>query len=156
MFKLFKRKGNKKLDWQKLDVEPADSNDQGPCSCCGNMSRTVWGFVHSPDETIAAYFVQWTLNKPEHRAIFDLILGQWGEETKHNRQAISMEYRIFDGQGSFMVIDASTRETANSELVGVALNREQVIGKSIVERAFSIVDAIFMKDERIEEIRNWN
>jgi len=146
----------KKLNWQKLQVEPTDSKDFGPCSCCGNMSRTVWGFVHTPDATIAAYFVQWTLNQPDHGADFDLIIGEWGEKSGlESRQAVSLEYRIFDGQGSFMVIDASARDVGSSELVSEVLSREQVIGKPIADVAFAVVDAVFIKDKRLEEIRSW-
>lgn len=121
------------------------------------MSRTVWGFVHLADSTIAAYFVQWTLNNPDHGANFDLIIGQWGEgTTSHNRQTLSMAYRVDEGQGSFMVIDASDRMTANSDLADTNLIRSDVIGKPIADFAFAIVDAIIFKDERIKEIRNWN
>jgi hypothetical protein len=156
MFDFFKTHRHKKLAWQELQVEPTDSKDFGPCSCCGNMSRTVWGFVNLADATIAAYFVQWTLNNPKHGANFDLIVGQWGEKpTSQKRQAISMEYRIIDGQGSFMVIDANTREFANNELVSTVLRREDVIGKPVADEAFAIVDAIFAKEERMVEVRNW-
>jgi hypothetical protein len=156
MFNLFKRKRYEKLDWRTLEVEPTDSKDTGPCPCCGNMSRTVWGFVHSSDSTVAAYFVQWTLNNPEHGANFDLIIGQWNEESEPNqRQAVCMEYRVFDGFGSFMVIDASTRPVASSDLAGEILSREQVIDKPVAQRAFAIADAIIMRDERVEEVRKW-
>ena len=157
MFNFLKRKQQTtNLDWRALDVEPTDSSDYGPCSCCGNLSRTVWGFVHSPDATVAAYFVQWTLNNPQHGANVDLIIGEWGEQTRAaKRQAVSMEYRVVDQQGSFMVIDASTRPVAQSELTGEALSREEVIGEPIAAIAFAVADAIFVNDERIEEIRRW-
>ena len=156
MFSFLKRRQRKKLNWQELEVEPIDSKEHSPCSCCGNMSRTIWGFVHTPDATIAAYFVQWTLNNPENGANFDLIIGHWGEKSEPNqRQAVSVEYRVFDGHGSFMVIEASTRPVASNKLAGEILSREQVIDKPVAERAFAIADAIFMRDERVEEVRRW-
>jgi hypothetical protein len=156
MFGFLRRAKPQSLDWRDLNIEPIGSNDYGPCSCCGNMSRTVWGYVHSPSEPIAAYFVQWTRNNPEHGANFDLILGAWGDQAQpHQRQAIALAYRVVDGQGSFMVIDAKTRPFATSELIGAALDREQVIGQPIAAQAFAVVDAVMLKDDRITEIARW-
>src|SRR5687767_14462494 len=98
------------LDWRSVDLELDGVNDYGPCPHCGNMSRTVWGYAHYHEEPIAAYFVAWTLNSPDHGAHFDLIIGKWDEDsTPHDRIAVSLEYRIVNHQGSFMVIDAATR-----------------------------------------------
>jgi hypothetical protein len=115
------------------------------------MSRTVWGFVHSRERTLAAYFVQWTLNNAEHGANFDLILGWPGD-----RQAVALEYRVVDGRGAFMVIDAGKRPVANSDLAQSLLKRDQIIGQPIAQDVFSVVDTVFVKDERLQEIRNWS
>jgi hypothetical protein len=84
---------------ERLRVEPTGSNDYGPCACCGNNSRCVWGFVNQPKATVAAYFVHWTLNRVEdHGANFDLILGRYGRETcAKDRCLIALAYRLFDG-----------------------------------------------------------
>lgn len=156
MSSLFNRKKPTTLDWRTLQIEPTGSTDFGPCSCCGNMSRTVWGFVHSVDSTLAAYFVQWTLNSPQHGANFDLVIGEWGESTTQDRQAASLEYRVLENRGEFMVIDAITRPVANTSVANEALRRDQIIGTPLAEGIFAIVDAIFTRDERIQEIRDWS
>jgi hypothetical protein len=144
------------LDWRMLEVEPTGSNDFGPCSCCGNMSRTVWGFVHSLESAVAAYFVQWTRNGPDHGASIDLIIGKWGEGTSNeDRQAVSVEYRVFGGKGSLMVIDAANRPVSESSAAGQALRRDQVIGTPLADDVFAIVDAVFAKEPRLEEVRSW-
>jgi hypothetical protein len=154
---MFKKSKPSSLDWRTLQVEPTGSKDFGPCSCCGNMSRTVWGFVHSPSSTLAAYFVQWTLNSPQHGANFDLIIGAWGEDvTAEDRQAISLEYRVFEHGGEFMVIDSDTRPVADPSMVKEALRRDQVVGKPLAQHVFAIADAVFVKEERIHEIRGWS
>jgi hypothetical protein len=55
-----------------------------------------------------------------------------------------------------MVIDAATRPVAQSPLANHILCKEQVIGKPIAQEVFAIVDAVLMKEERLEEIRNWS
>src|SRR5262245_46215205 len=134
------------LDWHALTVEPDGITDFGPCPDCGNMSRTVWGYVRMGDETLAAYYVTWTQNMPRHSAHFELIIGKWTEDsTAQDRQVAALAYRIVDGQGSFMVIDPSQRpEDAN--LASSHLRRDQVVGKPIADIIFAIVDAVYMKD----------
>jgi hypothetical protein len=53
---------------------------------------------------------------------------------------------------SFMVVDASSRTAASSDLVGRVLCRDEVIGTSIAQAAFELVDAIWLQDERIAEL----
>ena len=137
-----------------LSIEVSDSNDFGPCECCGSKSRTVWGFIHRGDVTEAAYFVQWTLGQVErHGAHFDLIIGKWGDATdSKDRCAVSMElHRTSDGP-SFTVIDSVDRPTASNELVGKPLARDEVIGTPLAKQAFELVDAIWLQDKRIAEI----
>src|SRR5437870_12193798 len=64
----------------QLAINPEDDRTFGPCSCCGNMTRRVWGYVTQDDATIAAYFVEWTPGHEEKAANFDLIIGKWGED----------------------------------------------------------------------------
>ena len=139
---------------KSLEIEPSGSNDYGPCECCGNMSRCVWGFVHSPKKAVAAYFVHWTLTRvADHGASFDLIIGKWGDgTTAADRSVVSLAYRLEDTGPSFMVIDAPDRPAATGGLADRALTRSQVIGKPIAKQAFAIVDAILAQDARVEEL----
>lgn len=63
---------------------------------------------------------------------------------------MSLVYRL--SENSFMVNDAQNRPIAENELVGEALKREDVIGQPLSKTIFSIIDAIFIKNERIREI----
>lgn len=157
MLRIFGKGPRASLDWRVLQVEATDSHDSGPCPECGDMSRRVWALVHSPRATLAAYFVEWTLGKPEHDAHFDLAIGKWGEQaTPGDRQAVSLIYHIKLGQGAFMVTDAASRPIAGSGLVGAALRRDQIVGQPIATEVFAIADAILAKDARLEEIRHWS
>jgi len=135
-------------------IEAGASNDTGPCSCCGNLSRTITGFVYGDVGAVAAYFVHWTLHQvPRHGANFDIILGRWGEGAlPEHRVAISLAFRQTESGPAFMVIDASSRPVGSHQLVGTALARTQVVGTPIAKQAFAIVDAIWLQDARIQEI----
>ena len=55
-----------------------------------------------------------------------------------------------------MAIDSSERPAANSDLCSVALSREQVVNDGdIMSIVTDMIDAIWLGDPRIEEIRNF-
>ncbi len=138
----------------ELTIEPSGIKDSGPCACCGNASRCVWGFVHGHDGVVAAFYVHWTLNGiRQHGANFDLILGHWGDDaTAADRVLVALAYRLLDDGPGFMVIDADSRPAAKSDLVGRALKRADVLGQPIAQRAFAVLDAILLRDPRVAEL----
>ena len=135
-------------------LEADGSEDFGPCTCCGKMSRTVWGYISNERGAEAVYYVQWTLGAVDrHGANFDLIVGEWGEAPNTERQGVSLAFRWGPEGPSFMVIDAETRPLADHTLVGTCLRRDQVVGTPIAKQSFGLVDTIFLMDDRIAELR---
>ena len=140
---------------KEFTVETSGSNDHDPCECCGNRSRTVWGYLHKGGRPAAAYFVQWTLTRVyDHGANFDLVLGGWGEgSSPADRQIVAVAYRIIDGGPQFMIIDAGCRPLAKSvSLATTALRRDQVIATPLAAEVFAMLDAIWLDDGRIGEL----
>jgi hypothetical protein len=136
-----------------LQVELSGSKDFGPCDCCGQNSRTVWGYIYRDGEPSAAYFVHWTLGRVEQDgAHFDFVVGAWGDAAAAaDRQAVSLVYRSGQG-GGFMIIDAASRRTAGSRLAGRALARKDVVGTALASEVFQLVDAVWLEDSRLAEI----
>ncbi len=112
------------------------------------------GICPQPDRTVAAYFVQWAVGRvPDHGALFDLILGQWGNATTAaDRVLVTLDYRLNDTGPAFMVIDSAGRPAAESELIGQALARAEVIGQPVAAEAFAVADAVLAHDARIAEL----
>ena len=137
-----------------LRVEPTGSQDFGPCDCCGQDSRTVWGFIYRGGEPAAAYFVHWSLGRVgRDGATFDFVVGAWGDAaTAADRRAVSLAFRAGRDAPGFMVIDAAGRPAAKSGLVGKALARKDVIGTRLADEVFQLVDAVWLQDGRIVEI----
>lgn len=135
----------------EYEVEPLDQNSS-VCSCCGNETRVVWGFVHTPEGTIASYYVHWTADAGLdcHPANYDFVIGPWGEgASPADRVAVSMvHFENEDGPG-VMVIDASGRPSASSDLAASVLDRESVVGTEVAATAFAIFDAVYLQDPRI-------
>jgi len=135
----------------ELSIERSGIRDSEACECCGDCSRTIWGYVYRGNIAEAAYFVQWTLGHVDrHGANFDLIVGKWGECTnRSDRTLVSLEFRRTDNGPAFMVIDSSGRPSASSDLVGRTLARNEIVDTQIAKTAFEIVDALMDLDERI-------
>jgi hypothetical protein len=138
-----------------LEYEPANQAEFGPCPDCGQNTKRVWGYVYRGDVATAAYFVEWTPSHPQKDAVFDLILGQWGERTTSiDRQAVSVAFRVLESGPSFMVQDASVRRTASSSLASRTLDRADVVDQPIAATVFEICDLVYLADPRIGELRN--
>jgi hypothetical protein len=136
----------------RLTLEIAKETTFGPCSCCGQMTKRVWGYVYRLDAALAVYYVQWTPGHEAKSADFDLIVSPWGENTHASqRSAVSLKYRVLDTGPSFMVVDASTR-AAENKLASHSLTRAEIIGTPLAAEVFAICDAIYTDDPRIMEI----
>jgi hypothetical protein len=134
-----------------VDFDAADENVTGPCSCCGNMTRVVWGNIIRDGHHIAAYYVQWTPGKLEHNPNVDLIVGDWGKDSNEDRFAVSLSHWV--EKNSWMVIDAADRPVKDHSLVGKPLSRDEVIGTELADYVFALVDTIYLLDDRIAELR---
>ena len=138
-----------------LTIENSGEKSFGPCDCCGEMTQRVWGFVYEDDAALAAYFVEWTLGHEASSAIFDLIIGAWGEgKDSSGRKAVSLEFRRLQSGPAFMVINAKTRPTANSTLISEALSRDGVLGTPVANEAYRICDAVYLKEPRLAWLRD--
>jgi hypothetical protein len=107
--------------------------------------------VYCNGAATAAYWMNWTVDHLRDRgANLDLALGGWGDDANsRDRVAISLVHRDQpDGGAEVMVIDASRRPLTRGDLVGQALQRDEVIGTPLAEQVFALVDAIYEQDQR--------
>lgn len=134
-------------------IIPHNQKDYEPCECCGNVKRSVWGDIKTKGEVTALYYAHWTMKRPDHGAYFEIILGKWGESTSaEGRHAVSLAYRIHQGQPQYKVLDSQDHLVINGELVGTALSREQVIDTPLAKKVYDMVDEIVEQDPRIAEL----
>lgn len=108
------------------------------------------GYVYRGDTATAAYFVEWTPTHPQRDAVFDLILGKWGEAARaDDRRAVSVAFKVLNTGPSFMVQDASVRHIGSSSLVSGTLDRNSVVGTAVAPTVFEICGLIYLADPRI-------
>ena len=133
-------------------VEPTGQSG-GHCACCGNETRTIWGYIYSNEDTAAAYFLQWTRHEASHLPNLDFLIGTWGDDTQNDRKLVAWLYN--PAGGSFMAIDADSRPAAKSSLCTRAMRRNEVLSDSeFMSVATRMIDAVWAGDPRIQEVRD--
>ena len=139
---------------QNIRIEPTKANDTGPCECCGQMSRTVWGYLYVDDDARAVYYVQWTLGEvARHGANIDLVMGDWSEgSTSAKRVAVSLVYRIGPNGPELASIDPGSRPHASSGLADHQIPGRHVLGNPVGADAYAFLHAIFGQDARVAEL----
>ena len=130
-----------------LSVRPTGSAELLSCDLCGDASRSVAGIVQGPaGET--AYLVQWSVGKvKEHGAHFDLLMA--GDPAL----IVAVQFKQTSDGPAFMVIDSKSRQAWKQFPQARRLAREAVIGGPLADTVFAVLDAIWLQDERIRELR---
>jgi len=140
-------------NWETLKIEE-DGRSTGTCECCGNQTISVSGFISDQNQSLAAYFVAYTNGQPEHGAEFTFVVGNWSEGAMaHDRFVIVLHH--FPERGFMIDSDIAEKKANLRELASNFLSRDDIFGSEFAEPLFKMVDAAYMKDTRLDEIRNW-
>ena len=139
-----------------FQFEERTITNYGPCECGGDTSLLASGLVRRDQEPYAAYQVHWTKNQvAKHGAEFYIVLGEFGDgTTAADKFAVALHFFVEDERHGFMVVDADQTSIASHPLVGSALPRSNVIDTPLAEEVFELVDAIWLEDENIAEVKD--
>lgn len=138
-----------------LSLDLIGAIDYGPCPCCGSLTRAVAGYVREGTRIHAGYQVHWTLGQVErHGASFFVLLGHWDAGAgPTDRYAVVLRYRRDAEACGFMVVDAAATVLAPLHpTVGETLTRAEVVDTALAPEVFSLVDFVWLYDERIAEV----
>ena len=134
-----------------LRTEPSGESG-GHCDCCGKETRTIWGYIYSDERAVAAYFLQWTRDTPEHLPNLDFLVGTWGDDMIQDRILVSWLYS--PSAAGFMVIDSADRPAAKSSLCARALARDEVLADAdLLALTAEFVDVVWINDPRAQEVK---
>ncbi len=138
---------------QNLHIEE-DARSTGTCDCCGHETVSLSGFVSDGAAPLAAYFVAYTSGQPDHGAEFTFITGDWANEaTAKDRYVIVLLH--FPGRGFMIDSDVATKKANMRELASNFLDRDDIVGSDFADKLFGMVDAVYTRDSRLDELRNW-
>jgi hypothetical protein len=134
----------------ELEVEAESS---GHCNCCGETTKRIWGWLHTVEGTVAAYFWTWTENSPSHGAWIELIIGKWGDSAQTRDRSLALvEFYIFENGPAYRVTDP---EVAKPALADHVLMRKDIIGTPLAQTMFDMLDVVWAEDTRLHELHHW-
>jgi hypothetical protein len=136
-----------------IQIAPLNQSAHGPCACCGDTTRTVWGEARVDGALRAIYYVRWSPEHLSEHAVWLLYIGAWGSAPPHERNAVALHCRSHGRWPAFMVIDAHrTPWGEGAGRLGRALRRADVVGQPVGREAYAIVDQVLVQDPRVQEL----
>ena len=136
------------MDWQSLEVEEGDTT-LTPCECCNSTTAEITGYILSKTQDLAWYNARWSPAHPETPLTMVVYTGDWsdgGLATARWGSRISVYYQPEPGC-SLLDWEATQQNTLNSF---TPLDRNDILGSSYEPELWACVDAILMKDQRLE------
>ena len=138
----------------KFTVEPRGEKEHF-CECCGDVSHTVWGWVHdSPNSTRACYGAGWVEGHEDKVIRMTLSFGLWGAgTTADDRKAVAVDVRLRDGAVAMVIADDALFD--HPHLFGRLLSRDEALADSSLADLWDAADAIVENDPRVARAMRW-
>jgi len=139
----------------KITIEQGPEQEPKYCTCCGNKTLTVHGFVYNDNNAYAVYFASWTLGHRERGVSMAIGLGEWGDgSSPEKRRSMGLECRTTGDQYQFVVIEPEQSPWGKSEFLGRMLPREKALDDIQIKEFFQIADHIIQEDPRVRAFLN--
>ncbi len=131
-----------------LTIDPDGESLHGACPDCGELTRTVWGYVATEQTARAVYYIRWTDFHVERGAQLAVSIGTWGDSARPtDRATFGVECRIGATGPSFMLVDAESIPWQDAFL-GTKLTRHLALGHPCKAELFEILDRVVEDDPR--------
>ncbi|WP_425098837.1 hypothetical protein [Tropicibacter sp. S64] len=136
--------------WEDISVEETGPVERTQCDCCRAETLQATGDLQSGEEWLGFFSVRWSDPRGEdHPPLFTVYVGDWSEAgTPDQRWAIRSYWRD-TGLG---LDDWSSEERAG--ITGFTpLDRADLLDTPFAATYWAMIDAIIMKDGRLEHFR---
>lgn len=144
------------MRWQEIVVIPEIEEDV-ICDCCGLPARSAEGRLIHREEPLGRFSVRWRPGVPEHPARHVLYLGDWNRKggMEDGPAVAAADYLGGENHGFYLRDDTPQLLKALKPWRPHFIRRDDAIGKPLGEVLFAMLDAIHVKDPRLQEIRGW-
>jgi hypothetical protein len=144
------------MRWQEIVVIP-EVEEPTTCDCCGRPARRAEGRLTRHEAPLARFTVRWCPDDPGHPARHVLYLGDWQRRggMQGGPAVAAADYRGGAGHGFYLRDDAPQLLKSLKPWRPHFIRRQDAIGQPLGERLFAMLDAIHVKDPRLQEIRGW-
>jgi hypothetical protein len=144
------------MRWQEIVVIP-EIEENVTCDCCGLPARSAEGRLVHREEPLGRFTVRWRPGVPEHAARHVLYLGDWNRKggMDDGPAVAAADYMGGESHGFYLRDDTPVILKALKPWRPHFIRRADAIGKPLGEVLFAMLDAIHVKDPRLQEIRSW-
>lgn len=144
------------MRWQEIVVIP-EVEEAVTCDCCGRPARSAEGRLVHHEAPLGRFSVRWVPGEPEHSARHVLYLGDWNRKggMANGPAVAAAEYVGGTQHGFYLRDDTPEIMKALKPWRPHFIRRADAIGKPLGEVLFAMLDAIHVKDPRLQEIRGW-
>jgi hypothetical protein len=135
----------------KITIELGEERELSHCECCGNVTRSVHGFLYKDNDAYAVYFASWTDNHKERVVTIAIGLGEWGDNaTEEDRFSVGLNAWSVAEQKNFAVIEPSDSPWGATKFIGRMMSRDSVLASPEKEEFFHVAEHIVNDDPRIK------
>ena len=144
------------IRWQEIVVIPEIEED-ATCECCGQPARSAEGRLVHNEAPLGRFSVRWRPGEPYHPARHVLYLGDWNRKGgMDDGPAVAVaDYRGGENHGFYLRDDAGQLLKVLKPWRPHYIRRADAIGQPLGDVLFAMLDAIHVKDPRLQEIRGW-
>jgi hypothetical protein len=144
-----------RLRWQEIVVIP-EVEEEVPCEHCGQSALRSEGRLEHREMPLARFSVRWRPGDPQHPALHVLYLGNWATRSVQDGPAVAAaDFLGGSGGGFYLRDDAPQLLKSLKPWRPFFIQRAHAIGQSLGEELFAMLDAIHVKDPRLQEMRSW-
>ena len=136
------------MDWQSLEVKVTQATET-PCDCCRAVTTDATGDLYKGNEFLAWYSARWSDGHPDVPMIITIYCGDWREGASSDQRWGTQAEVRFGRDGGCVLVDWSEKAKAKITLF-TPLGRDDVLQTSYAPEFWSCIDAVLMKDPRLE------
>jgi hypothetical protein len=124
------------------------------CSCCGEQSMTVWGWVSKDGVAHAVYFVGLMTGHTQPSVRLSLSIGGWGvdhpdENHVEGRNWVYIEARPTATSYEMMVREPEESFYFGKGLLGQPISRTDALARREIDEFFAVADHIAFNDPAV-------
>ncbi len=127
-----------------------------PCEHCGRPALRSEGRLEHREAPIARFSVRWRPEDPAHPALHVLYLGDWASRNVADAPAVAAaDFVGGAGGGFYLRDDAPVLLKQLRPWKPFFIQRAHAIGQKLGQELFAMLDAIHVKDPRLQDMRGW-
>ena len=137
------------ITWETITLEESET-ERTKCDCCQSETVSITGDLLNGDSFLGWFNVRFASNLSEHPPIISVYVGDWSEDAPTEAR---WGMRVRWHEGGCELLDWSNDDKAGIARF-VALGRNEMLGSAYETEFWAMIDAIIMKDSRLEELRS--